>query len=368
MPGDSFKAGFLGRSAMKVPAIVVLSALVWAGCSDAPTPTDPSPELSLAAAASQGIPPIAWDVHAQIDWWEDIATNYPKHDSNLPANTQLRERLVADLEALGLDVEVRAYPGSFSPSPDIPEAIPGTQLYAVIATKPGTTMPDHRIGLVSHYDTQTLTIHGAYDDASGVAADYSICKALAQVPMNRTLACIFFDGEERGLVASRHYVNDVVVEADEGYVYDFVLGYDMTGINWPGHAWKMYVMAGEHYNVTVDPPTIDTSPLYPFAVDLMHDVLGLPMDGVEVLEVADRNSDERRFKEAGVPVIRFAGGRYATDYDQYHKPLDTVEHVYEITQGRANFEAGFATIVETSYTTALALDRTSFGEISATYG
>ncbi|MEK6976092.1 MAG: M28 family peptidase [Candidatus Thermoplasmatota archaeon] len=321
---------------------------------------------SFAASLHDGIPPIAWNPGEAIDWWEDIASNYPKHDSNLPTNTLLRERLIADLTALGLDVEVRQYPGQFQ-GQAVPES-PLTMLYAVVATKPGTTMPDHRIGLVSHYDTQTLTIHGAYDDASGVAADFHLCKALAQVPMNRTLACIFFDGEERGLVASQRYVEDVVLEADEGYGYDYVLGYDMTGINWPGHPWKLYAMAGELWTVPGDIDSAQVSPLFPFAQDLLNGVLGYPADGVEVLPDSLRNSDERRFKEAGVPIIRFAGGLNATDYDQYHMPLDTVDHVYEVTGGRANFQAGFSAIVEASYATALALDRTTLGALEQAYG
>lgn len=335
-----------------------LAAVALAGCLSDDPPASGQASAVLLDRTTSDLPPIAWDLEAQIDWWEDISTNYPKHDSNLPTNAQLRQRLVTDLEALGLDVEVRSYPGQFQ-NQDVPD-VPGSEIHAIVATKAGTTMPDHRLGLVSHYDTQTATIMGAYDDASGVAAEYSICKALAQVPMNRTLACIFFDAEERGLVGSERYVEDVVTEGDEPYVYDLVLGYDMTGLNWPGYReWKMYVMTG---------PEDDVPALTGFAAGLMHGTLGYPESGVEVLDVHDRNSDERNFKEAGVPIYRFAGGRHAADYDQYHRPLDTVEHVYDVAGGRANFAAGFATIVEASYTTALAFDRTSMDELRVAYG
>lgn len=349
------------RPGVKLPVVLLLGSLLVAGCAsdDASTANDPGTDgRPLAQLVGTGLPAIDWDVSDQVDWWEDIASNYPKHDSNLPTNAQLRERLADDLRALGLDVEVIAYPGQVQ-NVDIPD-VPGTELYAIVATKQGTTLPDHRIGLVAHYDTQAATIQGAYDDASGVAAQYSICKALTAVPMERTLACIFFDGEERGLVASERYVQDVVTEGDEDFVYDLVLGYDMTGLNWPGYsAWKMYLMPG---------PEDDVPVLQPFAQGLMHDVLGYPEAGVEVLDVHDRNSDEMNFKRAGIPILRFAGGRNAADYDQYHKPLDTVDHVYEVAGGRASFEAGFATIVEAGYTTALAFDQTSLDEIRAAYG
>ena len=346
---------------MRTFAAALLVAGLLAGClaDEMDDAEDPGTDVrALADRVGTQLPALQWDVAEQVDWWEDISTNYPKHDSNLPTNAQLRERLVSDLQALGLEVEVRAYPGQ-AQNVDVP-AVPGTEIHAIVATKQGTTLPDHRIGLVSHYDTQTLTIHGAYDDASGVAAQFSICKALVQLELRRTLACIFFDGEERGLVGSERYVQDAITEGDEPYVYDLVLGYDMTGLNWPGYpAWKMYLMPG---------PEDDVPALQPFAQGLMHDVLGYPEDGVEVLDVHDRNSDEMNFKRAGVPILRFAGGRHAADYDQYHKPLDTVEHVYEVAGGRANFEAGFTTIVEASYTTVLAFDRTSMDEIRAAYG
>lgn len=336
---------------------LALASLALAGClSDGEAPQ--AAGATLLERTTSDLPPIAWDLEAQVDWWEDISTNYPKHDSNLPTNAQLRERLVADLAALGLDVEVRSYPGQLQ-NQDVPD-VPGSEIHAIVATKQGTTMPDRRLGLVSHYDTQTATIMGAYDDASGVAAEYSICKALAKVPMNRTLACIFFDAEERGLVGSERYVEDVITEGDEPYVYDLVLGYDMTGLNWPGYRdWKMYVMTG---------PEDDVPALTGFAAGLMHGTLGYPESGVEVLDVHDRNSDERNFKEAGVPIYRFAGGRHAADYDQYHRPLDTVDHVYDVAGGRANFAAGFAAIVEAGYTTALAFDRTSMDELRVAYG
>jgi hypothetical protein len=352
---------------------VLLFVPAIAGCLADDGVGDEGAQASYATGLHAGAPPISWDPDAAIAWWEDIASNYPKHDSYLPTNAMLRERLVEDLKGLGLEVEVRAYPGAVSPPVGgVPEAeLPEserTMLYAIVATKQGTELPDHRIGLVSHYDTETATIHGAYDDASGVAADYHICKALANVPLRRTLACIFFDGEEQGLLASREYVEDVVLAGDEGYVYDYVLGYDMTGINWPGHPWKLYAMAGQLWTVPGDGDSAEVSPLFPFAQDLLHGVLGLPYEGVEVLEDSHRNSDERRFKEAGVPIIRFAGGLNATDYDQYHKPLDTVDHVYEVTNGAANFKAGFSAIVEVSYATALALDRTDLASLAQAYG
>ncbi len=293
-------------------------------------------------AASQD---LSFDVKAAVDWWEHVATAYPKHDSNLPTNLQLRDHLANELRRIGLEVEIRSYAATPLGVP-VPDAgNERAQYHVVIGTKAGTS-PD-RLGLVAHYDTQAATIHGAYDDASGVAAQFHICEQLAQVDMDHTLSCVFFDAEEQGLQGSLAYVNDAVASGE--HVYDVVFGYDMTGINWPGHDWKMYVMTGPAEAVPL---------LQPMAQQVLHAELGYPEWGVEVLDTHDRNSDERRFKEMGIPIYRFAGGRNAADYPQYHRPDDTVEFVYGFVGARANFEAGFQAIVEGSIALALEADQT----------
>lgn len=343
-------------AAVKLAPVVLFFGLLVAGCiesgDDLATP-DP-------VAASAPVP-FDFDVGQAVNWWEHISTAYPKHDSFTPMNDDLRDHLVAELEAIGMDVEVRTYQALPRDPAPVPIATPVTEVDAIIATKPGAWAsepgPERRMGLVSHYDTQTATIHGAYDDKSGVAAEFHICKALVALELNRTLTCIFFDAEEQGLIASARYVEDIQDETDD-YVYDVVLGYDMTGINWPGHDWKMYLMTG---------PAEDVPWLQRLGQEILHGQLGYPESGVEVLDTHDRNSDERRFKEAGVPIYRFAGGRHAADYPQYHMPQDTVEYVYEYVGGRPNFEAGFNTIVEGSFHLARALDGATVDELREAY-
>lgn len=345
-------------------AWLVLLLVPLAGCFDAdpPPPAGDEPdERTLAARALDDAPPIDWDVSGAVDWWEHISTEYPKHDANTPFNQFLRQYLIDELTRIGMNVEVRSYATSYA-GVDLPNVEqPLLQYHVVIGTKQGNV--DERIGLVAHYDTQTTTVMGAYDDASGVAAQFHICEAMAKNELNHTLACIFFDAEERGLVASQKYVEDAVVTGE--HPYDYVLGYDMTGINWPGHEWNMYMMTG---------PDEDIPWLVRLGQEVMHVHQGYPIgdqaagvSGVTVLDTHDRNSDERRFKEVGIPIYRFAGGRNAADYPQYHQPQDTVEYVYEFVDGRPNFEAGFRTIVEGSYATAMVLDAYSPDQLRAAY-
>ena len=255
--------------------VLLFAVLALAGCvEDDAQPTTAAPEPAadtLAAQVLAAAPEMAYDADEAIAWWEHISTAYPKHDSWTPANDDLRDHLVSELEAIGMEVEVRSYQALPRDPAEPPVATPVTEIDTIVATKTGTGQtgdgPEHRIGLVSHYDTQAATVHGAYDDKSGVAAQFHICKALAQVPMNKTLACIFFDAEEQGLVASARYVEDIQDETDD-YVYDQVLGYDMTGINWPGHDWKMYMMTG---------PADHVPWLVALGQEVMHRILEYPV-------------------------------------------------------------------------------------------
>ena len=76
-----------------------------------------------------------------------------------------------------------------------------------------------------------------------------------------------------------------------------------------------------------------------------------------ILNGHDRNSDERRFKEAGIPILRMAGGRKPGEYPAYHQVNDTVEYVYQFAGGAENYEKGLATCVVTSYWNAVVFDR-----------
>src|SRR5687768_7717022 len=65
------------RSALPV-ALALLLAAAAAGCVSPDTEASPSLSERITADPLS----LPWDVEAQVDWWEDVATGYPKHDSN----------------------------------------------------------------------------------------------------------------------------------------------------------------------------------------------------------------------------------------------------------------------------------------------
>ena len=342
--------------ALALAVAASLLALTAAGCLDGgsrPTAADGSGGGSLARRLAADVPPLAWDGEAAIAWFEHFVTTYPKRDTYLPANDPATLHIVDSLEALGLEVALTHH-AARAPLAGTP--LPGEaplSSHTVAAYKPGLTQPGKAIAIGAHYDTQTGTIEGAYDNGSGTTMVFDLCKHLAQVPMDKSLLCLFFDGEELGALGSQAYLED----PPEGYPeVEFYLGYDMVGMNWPGYPeWKAYTWIGDEF----------AAELLPFVNETVHGVLGFPPEGAEVFDFNDRNSDEAVFAGEGIPTLRFAGGRRAGDYDQYHMPDDTAEHVYDVVGGRDNFQAGFGALVEESYLLALMLDGTSVDELRA---
>ena len=343
---------------MRVPwllAVPLLLGAAFAGCiGEAGDGGDGSAvPASLPARLAAELPPLpAWNPDTGLAYWEEFATTYVGRNAFSPVNEMAAADLAAELAAAGFDARVQDYPvcAPLVGSPCAPSAAGPASVNVVVAVKPGTTDPGHAIALGAHYDNQA-TVEAAYDNGSGTAMVVETCKRLAQAGLAKTLVCLLFDAEEIGVVGSSSFVADPPQDVPP---IEFYLGYDMVGLNWPGYTtWKLYNW--------VDADHADD--LHPFVNATVTEVLGWPAEGAEVFPFNDRNSDEAVFIAAGIPSIRFAGGRSAGDYPQYHMPGDTVQFVEEFAGGRDKYGAGFGAILEESALLVRMLDRTSLAEI-----
>ena len=342
--------------------VLALVALFAAGCTQAPSAPPPEAGASVLPDLSDLAPPEVDPTRARL-WWEEFVMNTPERHTGTPTNIRASEILAADLAAAGYEVRTFYY---LPPSIEgvVPNPLAGPSpvdqgIRTVIGIKPGSTMPERVVAWVAHYDSNQGTVYAAYDDGSGTAVALELARVLASYDNEKTLMPIFFDAEEIGLVASEAFVQQAMQSGE--YVFDMVIGHDMTGINCPGHEWPMYqfmaedfvdqlmpieeaiyrdVMRVEHATASIDTPTEE-----------------LPEACVVILDGADRNSDERNFKEQGIPILRMAGGRKAVDYPAYHLPNDTIEYVYEFAGGAENYEAGLNLTVAASWWNAVVFDR-----------
>lgn len=347
-----------------LPLLAALALLTFlpAGCLDDPAPPAPVVAASLPQRLAEGLPPApAWDPVAGLAWWEHFATTYTTRNAFTPNNQAATDHIAASLEDLGLEVSVIDYPvcAPLVGTPCAPTSAGAAKIHVVMALKRGLTQPGHALAFGAHYDNvypaaglTEGTLEAAYDNGSGTAMVYNLCRQLGQLPLEKSLLCLFFDGEELGILGSSSFVAAPPAGTPAIDVY---FGYDMVGLNWPGHDWKLYNWVGAEY----------AEDLHPFVNDTVNAILGWPTEGVEVFPFNDRNSDEAAFAEAGIPTIRFAGGRTASTYPQYHKLGDTVAFVDEFAGGRDNFAKGFGAILEESVLLARLLDQTSLDAIRA---
>ena len=349
------------------PAVALALALVLAlaGCFQQPTDDGGA---AGARAGSDVLPDVSDLSAPEIDatrarlWWEEFVANTPYRHTGTPTNIQASEQLMRDLEDAGYEARMIYYLPPSADGVGLPvsgESPVSAGIRTVIGIKPGTTMPDHVVGWVAHYDSNQATVYAAYDDGSGTAVALELARVLASYENEKTLMPIFFDAEEIGLVASQAFVQQAMGEGE--WTFDMIIGHDMTGINCPGHEWPMYQMVGENF----------AEQLLPIQEAVYRDLVKVPyeMASIEVtqetapdtcvviLDGHDRNSDERNFKEANVPILRMAGGRKAVDYPAYHQVNDTIEYVYGFAGGAENYEAGLNLTVAASWWNVVVFDR-----------
>ena len=350
---------------MRALLLVAVVGLALGGCLG--PGSDPAPDPGAPRGASV-LPDLSDLAEPAVDaararmWWEEFVMNTPYRHSGTPTNVAAAEQLEADLAAAGYEARTFYYVPSSVQGVPVPVGGPSPVedgIRTVVGVKKGQTMPDHVIAWVAHYDSNQATVYAAYDDGSGTAVALELARVLASYNNSKTLMPIFFDAEEIGLVASETFVQQAMAGGEA--TFDLVIGHDMTGINCPGHEWPMYQMVGENFAEQLLP--IEEA-LYRDVMKVDYSMASLdvtqetaPDSCVVILDGHDRNSDERNFKEADIPILRMAGGRKAVDYPEYHKPGDTVEYVYGFTGGPENYEKGLDLTVRASWWNVVVFDR-----------
>ena len=275
---------------------------------------------------------------------EAFSTTYAPRVTGTPGEQAAAEFLRAEAASLGYDARIVTLPVA---GPD-----PTGTLRAVVATRKGLTKPGEHILFMGHYDTVAgfggATLEGAYDNGAGTTMIRSLAKSLANVPTNRSVTFIYYNGEEEGLLTSQRHA--AAWEA-EGTPVRAVLGFDMTGIAYPvadpGPRNCLCMWHGD-----------EDEELEPLLRHINFNVLGFPdvENLVNVVGVNARNSDESSWDRLGYKSMRWAGMRAASDYPAYHMPDDNMATIERVAGGRQFFEQGLRNTLLSSYLTALALD------------
>lgn len=165
--------------------------------------------LLLAGFAAKGIliaPPHAgvgeFDTQRAVARLQRILGDERAHPVDSPADDAVRERLIAELRAIGLQPRVQEATDC--------SAMPKTRFVScshvrnIIATIPSARPGPHLL-LNAHYDS-TPTGPGAGDDGLGVAVLLEVGSTLKASPPPRPVTLLFNEGEEFGLNGAHAFV------------------------------------------------------------------------------------------------------------------------------------------------------------------
>lgn len=289
-----------------------------------------------------------------ISGLEEYVDRFPMRHNGLPNNVAAAEFLADEAKKNGFKTKILEFEVGSTP--------PRT-VRVVEALKPGTTKPDEWISFIAHYDVVAgggFTVQGAYDDGSGTNILRYFGKAFSKVKTNRTIALLWFDAEENGLLASEAYAEYL---KKRGQKVQAGFGFDMVGIGYPARYCICIYHGARPQDVAIAKPIIEHVNFdyleYPKGDGGPSPTEKWPL-GTEG-HVCDcgpniRNSDEQNFSQAGYFTMRWTGMRTAADYPGYHQPWDTVPFMELVAGGRENLEKGTENTFVSAYYSTFVVD------------
>jgi hypothetical protein len=270
-----------------IEVIIVILALVITGLIHA---TPPAP---LFASVS----PAIFSSARALSMVRQIAQK--PHPTGTSENARVRNDLVAELNALGLDPQIQSAWGINNADRRV------GVVHNVLVRVPGR-VPGKALLLAAHYDS-THTGPGAADDGASVAAILETLRALKSLPaLQNDLICLFTDGEEAGLLGAEAFVAE--------------------------HPWARHIglMLNFEYRGNRGPFIMfETSPgngklIKGFAKAVSHPLGNSLM--YEVYKRLPNDTDMTVFKRAGIPGMNFAA---IEGHTAYHTQLDRPELLQE---------------------------------------
>jgi hypothetical protein len=267
--------------------VLVSGITLWSQRPPRPLPADAPADVFAAERAMRHVEAIARE----------------PHPLGSPAAANVRNYVVAELEALGLKPEIQRPKGASTVATD-PRAQgrgPRGDVRNIVARWRGTGPPEKKaLFLSAHYDSVDGG-PGAGDDAAGVAAILEGLRALkAGGPLDRDVIVVVSDGEETGLHGAAVFADEHPWAADVGVVLNF----DARGNTGPAYMFETSEQNGwliEQFARAVPHPvaTSISAAIYP---------------------LMPNSSDLTIYKRRGIPGLNFAcvGG-----LSYYHSPEDT---------------------------------------------
>ena len=207
----------------------------------------------------------------------------------------------------------------------------------IIGLIPGTRVPDRYIVVTAHYDHVGVNggeiFNGADDNASGVATMLELAARLTTEAPEHSVLIVALDGEERGLLGAKHFVEAPPVPLSS---IAMNLNFDMTArAETDGKLWVTGTYQHPNFRPILEGIPANGAVALAFGKDT-------PQDTGEDNWV--EASDHGAFFNAQVPFL-YLGVNYHPDY---HRPTDDFERITPSV---------FISATELSVTAFRALDR-----------
>ena len=286
--------------------VLLAVASLLASCQTVtPTPA-PAPATAVPAASQQ----LLDDVRTLS------ADDMEGRDTGSPGGERARAYIVARLEAMGIEAPPVGRLQPFEaevPSRSGLIRYKGTNIIGLI---PGARVADRYIVVTAHYDHVGTSggqiYNGADDNASGVATMLELARRLKAKPPEHSVLIVAFDGEERGLIGAKHFVQAPPVPLSS---IALNLNFDMTSrAETDGHLW----VTGTYQNPTLRPLLQGIAPDGAISLAFGHDT---PQDtGSDNWVEA---SDHGPFFKANMPFLYMG----VVDHPDYHRPSDDFERI-----------------------------------------
>ena len=219
------------------------------------------------------------------------------HPAGSADNARVREYVLAQLRALGLDAQVQEATGVGTRYPE------AGRVRNVMARLPGRSPGGLAVVLMAHYDG-VAGGPAAGDDAAGTAAVLETLRALrAGPPLAHDVIALITDGEEAGLLGAAAFVREHPWAKDVGVTLNF----EARGTT------------GRSYMFETGPGNLDVARVLRNVRDVSATSLS-----VTVYRTLPNDTDLSEMAVLGKPALNFA---FADGVERYHTAHDDVAHL-----------------------------------------
>ncbi|MGA9270212.1 MAG: M20/M25/M40 family metallo-hydrolase, partial [Lutimonas sp.] len=166
------------------------------------------------AIVNDSVPPQEFSLARALDHLKIISEK--PHFVSSSAHEEVREYLVAELEKLGLEVEIQEAEVLGQKNRT------GTKVRNILTRIEGSE-PGKALMLLSHYDSEVSTSFGASDAGSGVVVILESLRAFLEkgIPPKNDIIILISDAEELGLLGAQAFVDKNPWSKDVGLVLNF---------------------------------------------------------------------------------------------------------------------------------------------------